>query len=237
LNGGGILHDVSQDSRICQTDLQHETGRLILREPRYARVAGEGVPILLLAMITTALGFYFAGWIVALLPASISVALYCLFRDPNRAIPAHPLAAVSPVDGVVVEVTMTDNNVTGAAARKIILLVDSFGAYTARSPVEGTILDPRVKSLHPDAAWQHPGLWIRTDEGDDVLLRFHGYRFGLVPHAFSRYGDRVGQGARCAYLRLTRFAEVCLPINSRVLVVAGQRVSAGTDILGTLPHP
>ena len=89
----------------------------------------------------------------------------------------------------------------------------------------------------PDAALQHPGLWIRTDEGDDVLLRFHGYRFGLVPHAFSRYGDRVGQGQRCAYLRLTRFAEVFLPINSRVQVVAGQKVNAGTDILGTLPHP
>jgi phosphatidylserine decarboxylase len=86
-------------------------------------------------------------------------------------------------------------------------------------------------------AWQHPGLWIQTDEGDDVLLRFHGHRFGLVPRAFSRYGERVGQGQRCAYLRLTRFAEVYLPINSRVRVISGQRVIAGTDILGTLPHP
>ncbi len=208
-----------------------------MREPRYSRVAGEGIPILLLAVITTALCFYFGGWIAALPPALITAALYCLFRDPNRAIPAHPLAAVSPVDGVVVEVTMTENIVTGAAARKIILRVDSLGAYTARSPVEGTILDPHGKANHPDAAWQHPGLWIRTDEGDDVLLLFHGYRFGLVPHAFSRYGDRLGQGQRCAYLRLTRFADVYLPVNSRVLVASGQRVNAGTDILGTLPHP
>ncbi|HEX9851867.1 MAG TPA: phosphatidylserine decarboxylase, partial [Woeseiaceae bacterium] len=63
------------------------------------------------------------------------------------------------------------------------------------------------------------------------------YRFGLLPRAFSRYGERVGQGQRCAYLRLTRFAEVHLPVNSRIQVTAGQRVSAGTDILGTLPHP
>jgi phosphatidylserine decarboxylase len=217
--------------------LRHETGSFVLKEPRYSRVAGEGIPILLLAAIATALCSYYAGWIAALPPALITVALYYLFRDPNRAIPAHPLAAVSPVDGVVVEITMTDNGVTGAAAHKIILRVDSLGAYTARSPVEGTILDPHGKPLGADAALQHPGLWIRTDEGDDVLLRFHGYRFGLVPRAFSRYGDRVGQGQRCAYLRLTRFAEVYLPINSRVQVVSGQRVNAGTDILGTLPHP
>jgi phosphatidylserine decarboxylase len=217
--------------------LRHETGSFVLREPRFSRVAGEGIPILLLAVIGTAFSFYYAGWIAALPPALITVALYYLFRDPNRPVPAHPLAAVSPVDGVVVEITTTDNSVTGTAAHKIILRVDSLGAYTARSPIEGTILDPHGKSLGVDVAWQQAGLWIRTDEGDDVMLRFHGYRFGLVPHAFSRYGDRVGQGQRCAYLRLTRFAEVYLPINSRVQVVSGQRVHAGTDILGTLPHP
>lgn len=200
-------------------------------------VAREGIPILLLAIIATALCSYYLGWIAAVPPALITVALYYLFRDPHRRIPSHPLAVLSPVDGVVVELTTANNSVTGSASHKIILGVDSLGAYTARSPVEGTILDPHGKSLSPDMAWQHPGLWIRTDEGDDVLLRFHGYRFGLVPRAFSRYGERVGQGQRCAYLRLTRFAEVYLPINSRVRVVSGQRMTAGVDILGTLPHP
>ena len=81
------------------------------------------------------------------------------------------------------------------------------------------------------------GLWIRTDEDDDVVLQFRGHRFGLAPLAFLRYGDRVGQGQRCAYLRLSRLAEVQLPIASRVLVKIGQRVTAGTDVLAKLPHP
>jgi phosphatidylserine decarboxylase len=217
--------------------LRHKTGSFSLKEPQYPLVAREGIPILLLAVIATTLCAYFLGWIAALPPAVITAALYYVFRDPHRRVPAHPLAAVSPVDGVVVEVTTANSIVTGSSAHKIILRVDSLGAYTARSPVEGTILDPHGKPPDPDATLQHPGLWIRTDEGDDVLLRFHGYRFGLVPHAFSRYGERVGQGQRCAYLRLTRFAEVFLPINSRVQVARGQRVTAGSDILGTLPHP
>ncbi len=80
------------------------------------------------------------------------------------------------------------------------------------------------------------GLWVRTDEGDDVVLQFQGYRFGLAPMAFLRFGERVGQGQRCAYLRLTRYAEVQFPINSRIQVEVGQRVVAGCDVLGKLPH-
>lgn len=208
-----------------------------MKESRYPLVAREGIPVLLLAIAAAALCAYFAGWIAALLPASAIAALFLLFRDPHRQVPSHPLAAVSPVDGYVVEVTTTAEGINGAAAHRIILRVDSFGAYTARSPVEGTILDPRGKRPGPEAAGEHAGLWIRTDEGDDVLLRFHGYRFRLAPRAFSRYGERLGQGERCAYLRLTRYAEVWLPMNSRVQVVKGQRLRAGSDILGTLPHP
>ncbi|MCI0517911.1 MAG: hypothetical protein L0Y45_08775 [Woeseiaceae bacterium] len=208
-----------------------------MKEARYPMVAGEGIPVLMLAIAAAALCAYFVGWITAVPLALASAVLFLLFRDPHRQVPSHPLAAVSPVDGYVVEVTTTAEGINGAAAHRIILRVDAFGAYTARSPVEGTILDPKAKRPGPEAAGEHAGLWIRTDEGDDVLLRFHGYRLGLAPRAFSRYGERVGQGERCAYLRLTRYAEVWLPVHSRVQVVKGQRLRAGSDILGTLPHP
>jgi phosphatidylserine decarboxylase len=81
------------------------------------------------------------------------------------------------------------------------------------------------------------GLWVQTDEKDDVVLQFHGFGLGLGPLAILGYGERVGQGQRCAYLRLTRFAEVQLPMNSRPLVEEGQHVTAGVDVLAKLPHP
>ncbi len=208
-----------------------------MRGRRYPLVAREGIPILLLAIVITGLCSYYEIWIVAIPAAILSVALYFLFRDPYRLVPAHPLAAVSPVDGVVAEVTVTNDSVNGSPAHKIIIRVDVRGTYTARSPVEGSVLDPARSTRGADRTAGHPGLWIRTDEGDDVLLRFFGYRFGLVPRAFPRYGERVGQGQRCAYLRLTRFAEVHLPLNSQIQVTSGQRLRAGTDMLGTLPHP
>lgn len=204
---------------------------------RHPLVATEGIPILLGCAILTGLGWYFFAWYGAVPPAIVLIILYFLFQDPRRSIPSHPLAAVSPVDGVVVSVSTIENLVTESSAHQITIRIDSFGTYTARSPVEGVLLDYHVLAASKRADTHRPGLWVRTDEGDDVVLQFHGHRFGLVPRAFSRYGERLGQGQRCAYLRLARFADVFLPINSRVNVRPGQQVTAGSDMLGTLPHP
>jgi phosphatidylserine decarboxylase len=122
-------------------------------------------------------------------------------------------------------------------SHRIIIRVNSLGTYTARCPIEGKIMDLRGEPLERIVTGDRAGLWVRSDEDDDVVLQFRGYRFGLAPLAFLRYGERVGQGQRCAYLRLTRYAEVQLPIASRVLVKVGQRVMAGADVLGKLPHP
>ena len=181
--------------------------------------------------------WHYIGPLWAILPAALLVYLFLIFRDPRREIPAAPLGVVCPVDGTVVDVGLMEKSALNGEAHKIIVRINSLGTYTARCPVEGKIMDFRavlVKHQVPDST---SGLWVRTDEGDDVILQFHGHRFGLAPSAFLRYGERVGQGQRCAYLRLTRFAEVQLPINGRVLVTAGQEVSAGTDLLAKLPHP
>ncbi|MDH3990655.1 MAG: hypothetical protein OEV34_16095, partial [Gammaproteobacteria bacterium] len=159
-----------------------------------------------------------------------------VFRDPLRAIPAVPLGVVSPVDGTVVEVSLTDSGALNSEAHKISIRVDSLGTYTARCPVEGKIMDFRVAVPESAALGNVSGLWVQTDESEDVVLQFHGHRFGFAPLAFLGYGERVGQGQRCAYLRLSRLAEVQLPINGRVLVTEGQKVSAGVDMLAKLPH-
>ncbi|MGH8224182.1 MAG: phosphatidylserine decarboxylase [Woeseiaceae bacterium] len=199
-------------------------------------VAREGRPFLAAGVLAAAFSWYLAGPLPALLPLAVSVALYALFRDPPRQVPSAPLAVVSPVDGTVVDVAVSDDSILGGEAHKITIRVDAVGTYTARSPIEGTIMDFRDQAQRMKLPDDAAGLWVRTDEGDDVVLRFRGHRLGLVPRAFGRYGERVGQGQRCAYLRLTRVAEVQMPINSQVRVVHGQRLTAGSDILGQLPH-
>ena len=137
----------------------------------------------------------------------------------------------------MVEVSLTDKGVLNRDAHKIVIRVNSLGTYTARCPVEGKTKDFRGAMADSSDAGATSGLWLRTDEGDDVVLQFHAHRFGLAPLAFFGYGERVGQGQRCAYLRLTRLAEIQIPVNGRPLVKKGQQVSAGVDVLAKLPHP
>lgn len=186
-------------------------------------VAHEGLPWLALTLAAiVVLIRYFDPWL-ALIPSILLVLLYLLFRDPLRKVPSVALGVFSPVDGIVVESGEIETGELGVAALRIRIRVNGFGTYTARAPVEGNIKDLGKR-----------GLWLQTDEEQDVVLKFSGYRFGLAPSAFARYGERLGQGQRCAYLRLTRYAEVQIPADGKILVETGQRVVAGTDVLGTV---
>jgi phosphatidylserine decarboxylase len=152
-------------------------------------------------------------------------------------VPAAPLGVVSPVDGQVIEVDVADKGVLQGEAHRIRIRIDALGTYTARAPIEGKILDLRSVNDERVAEYQTNALWLQTDEGDDVVLQFSGYRLGLAPRSFVRFGERVGQGQRCAYLRLARYAELHLPIESKVLVQPGQMLTAGSDLIGKVPHP
>ncbi len=197
-------------------------------------VAQEGIPFLLLSGLSCWLAYRYldAYWFAA--AVVLLLVLVLIFRDPRRRPPAVPLGVVSPVDGRVVEVGVADRGVVQGEAHRIVIRISGFGTYTARSPVEGKIMDLNTLAGDRFVDYKTNALWIQTDEGDDVVLQFDGYRYGLPPRSFVRYGERLGQGSRCAYLRLTRFAEVHLPISGRVLVSPGDRVVAGRDLLGKL---
>lgn len=205
-----------------------------MKARRELLVASEGVPVLLVLTVTTAVTAWHAGLALAAVPFVLLVLLAFVFRDPRRVIPAAPLGVVSPVDGTVTDIRKTSSGPTEGDAHCITVRVNVLGTYTARAPVEGKVME--LHRVAPDNAHlvQAGGLWIRTDEGTNVVLQFRGGRFGLVPRAFLQYGERVGQGERCAWLRLTRIAEVQLPATGRVLVEKGERVLAGSSVLARL---
>jgi len=192
-----------------------------------------------MALVVVLLVFFlrnFDPWF-ALAPAGALVFLFLLFRDPRRDVPPVALGIISPVDGQVVEVETTDRCVVQGEAYRVRIRIDAFGTYTARSPIEGRVMDlhSRAEGVGPECPAN--ALWVETDEGNSVVLQFHNYRLGLPPKSFVRLGERVGQGQRCAYIRLAQFAELYLPIDGKVYVEPGQTVTAGDDLIGAVPHP
>ncbi len=194
------------------------------------------MPFLVVLLVAIAGILRYADPLWAVLPALLFVLLVLVFRDPRRPIPSSPLGVVSPVDGQVVTVERVTENVLHDEAWRIVLAVDSWGTYTARSPVEGKIMNLRVEAAKRKIDYRTNALWVQTDEGIDVVLQFHGYRFGLAPRSFIGYGERLGQGQRCAYLRLARFGEVHLPAESQILVSPGDAVIGGSDMLAKVTH-
>ena len=163
------------------------------------------------------------------------VLLVLFFRDPQREVPSAPLAVLSPVDGTVVSVEHTDRGCLDREATVIGIRVDNFGAYSARSPVEGKVLNLRDNYSAGSRLLGVSGLWVRTDEGDDVVVLMDGPRW-FRPVSFVGYGERLGQGRRFAFVRATHSARVFIPISSRVDVNVGDYVRAGADELAMVVH-
>lgn len=199
-------------------------------------IAREGIPFLLASIVAGWLAYRYLelAWFGA--AVLLFLLLIFIFRDPRRRIPSSPLGVVSPADGRVVTVEQISEGAIQGEAHRIVIRISALGTYTARCPVEGKIMNLASQAREQGIDMPTNALWVRTDEGDDVVLKFGGYRLGLPPKSFVRYGERLGQGVRCAYLRLTRLAEIHLPIDSRLLVEPGQRVVAGVDLVAKLPQ-
>ena len=172
---------------------------------------------------------------LGLVSIALLVFFILIFRDPPREIPSVPLAVLSPVDGRVLEVAHTDKGALERESTRITIRVDNFGAYTARSPVEGKVLNLQDNYSAGSRLLGISGLWIRTDEKDDVVVLMNAPR-PFRPKSFIGYGERLGQGQPYGFIRLTRRVQVFIPLNSSNEVKAGDYVRAGNDILARLIH-
>jgi len=197
-------------------------------------VSREGWPWLIGAVVIwgVILRTWGPGWSIPVLV--LTVWLFFLFRDPGRAVPPLPLGVVSPVDGEITEIVRYRNGILPGQWTRISIRTNHLGAYTVRSPIEGSICDVRKQARDVDPARLTSGLWVRSEEQDDVVLLFPGRNPRFGPRAFVRYGERVGQGQRFAYLRLAPKAEVYLPATAEIRISTGDRVLAGSSILAEL---
>jgi len=157
-----------------------------------------------------------------------------LFRDPEREIPPVPLAVVSPCDGTVIAVEATYDPYLGRDSIRISIRMSRTGVFTTRSPVEGKVLEPTNVVTGGDT--MPHGVWLKTDEDDDIVVVMNKGPLGNAPRCYVRFGERVGQGQRCGFIHLGSRVDLYLPPNSKVKVTVGDQVSAGSDVLATLVH-
>ena len=164
------------------------------------------------------------------------LAMLAVFREPNRMVPALPLAIISPVDGKVISVVVKHDRWLHREALVIGVQVHQPGITALRSPTEGKVMDFWTNLGAQERSTGSPTeytIWVQTDEVDDVV-------FSVVTRAFSRFkvdvapGERVGQGQRNGFIFFAKRVDVLLPVDSYVEVSPGDAIVAGSGVVATL---
>ncbi|WP_455234568.1 phosphatidylserine decarboxylase [Thiogranum longum] len=187
-------------------------------------------------LVCVGAGFFIArslGWLWSIPFWLGCVFIVYLFRDPEREIPSSPLAVVSPADGRVDFVGEVHDPYLDREALLLGIQMKHMGVYSTRSPVEGKMMELRNPGSGADQPY---GVWLKTDEDDDLVVVMHRGPLHNLPHCFVRIGERVGQGQRCGYIQMGGRVDVYLPPNSRIQAEAGSHVKAGSDVIATLVH-
>ena len=207
---------------------------LIAREG-WPYLAGIGAVTLL---VQSPGGFIFAWpfWLIFLFVLQF-------FRDPPRLVPLAENAVLAPADGRIVVVEKTTDPYADRQALKISIFMNVFNVHSNRIAVNG-----RIKKIQ-----YFEGKFVNADldkastenERNAIVLEANGHDITLVQVAgliarrilcYVRVGDQVKKGERYGFIRFGSRVDVYLPLTAEPLVTVGDRVSATSTILATLPN-
>lgn len=208
---------------------------------RLIPVAREGYPFILAALFCI-----IAVWLVGLPWLEIFFVPLCVFviaffRDPERTPPPDERTIVSPADGRVIKVERErDDRFTGAEAFKISIFMNVFNVHVNRVPADGRVIEVRYNpGKFFNASFDKASLL--NEQNVIIMERPDGAKFafnqiaGLIARrivCYAKAGDGLKRAERFGMIRFGSRVDVYLPVTCKVSVRVGDRVSAGTSILG-----
>lgn len=179
-------------------------------------------------------------WITGLGLVSAGFFAY-FFRDPERAIPSEPGVIVSPADGLVIRVDeVAENEFLKTPARYVAIFMNVFDVHVNRSPVAGTVTEMRHRAGEYKAA-SRPDAASRNEQQALVLESSQGRRVLVVQIAgllarriipLVKPGQPLARGERLGLICFGSRVDLYLPGDSQIEVKTGDRVKAGSSIIG-----
>lgn len=206
-------------------------------------VARAGFPFIFVAAFTTAI-LALLGWAFLALIGLICFLFVCFFfRDPDRVIPSGKGHIVSPADGRVLSVEETENShFYQGKCLKISIFMSVFNVHVNRVPHEGNVVKidyhpGKFFSANLDKASrdnEHNAVFLETEDGNKICVVQIA---GLIARRILCHvqkGDQVQRGQRFGMICFGSRLDVYLPLDTKAVVKIGDRVKAGTSILGEM---
>jgi phosphatidylserine decarboxylase len=206
-------------------------------------VAREGLWLIAASAFVTVYLALLGLSLLALFFLVVTLFLGFFFRDPQREIPDGEGLAVSPADGKIVEVRMVPKSEFAPEEMlKISVFMSVFNVHVNRIPADGSVTGVSY----------HPGKYFSANlnkasshnERNAVSLEIIGGRrlvvvqiAGLIARRIVcgiRQGDRLRRGDRFGIICFGSRLDVYLPPDTQPAVSVGDRVWAGTSVLGRL---
>jgi len=207
-------------------------------------IAREGWPyviaLLVLGSFSLVLRFYWLGGVFV----ALAVFTCFFFRDPERVAPPGARLVLSPADGKVVVVgPAPEANPLGPGAQQISIFLSVFDVHVNRAPIAGRIakVDYHKGAFLPafddKASLRNEQNAVTLEEGSRRLV--FKQIAGLIARRIvfrKQVGDQVAAGERVGMIKFGSRADVFLPPEATIRVRKGDRVSAGTSVLGEYPR-
>ncbi|HEX5312487.1 phosphatidylserine decarboxylase [Aquabacterium sp.] len=181
------------------------------------------------------------GWLAALSWLTLAWVIH-RGREEPRAVPALPGAVLSPADGRVVKIEPAHDPYAQRDAVRISVLMTLFRGHANRASVDGVV---RQVHYHPGRCFNASLDSASSDnERNALVIDSHGRVVTLAQIAgfvarrilcHVKPGDTLMRGQRFGFIRLGSRVDIYLPTDAVLNVAPGDKVSATTTILATLP--
>ena len=200
-----------------------------------------GLPLVLIS--GGALGFWFRDESPALLVCAIFfliLALFVLnfFRDPERPVPTEPQAIISPADGRVVQVVQ--ENFEGCPVRRVSIFMSPLDVHVNRSPIAGVVREVNYRKGAFRVAMEEAAsieneqnvFTVEGEQGRVVVKQIAGILARRIVF-WKRPGDSLARGERVGLIKFGSRVDVLMAPDVTLSIKVGDRVRAGSTILGT----
>jgi phosphatidylserine decarboxylase len=180
---------------------------------------------------------------LSLIGLAVTFFICFFFRDPDRVIPNYTGCVVSPADGRVISAAlMEDSRFYEGSCIKVSIFMSIFNVHVNRIPHEGHIkkihyYPGKFFSANLDKASnhnEHNAIFIETEAGKKICtVQIAGLIARRIICKLQK-GDIVNRGQRFGLICFGSRLDVYLPPGINLKVAVGDKVKAGTSVLGDL---
>jgi len=207
-------------------------------------IAREGWSYVLVLLALGCLPLVFRFYWLAGVFLALAAFTCFFFRDPDRLSPQGANLVLSPADGkVVVAGAAPEGNPLGPGALQVSIFLSIFDVHVNRAPIAGRIVKVEYQqggflpAFDDKASLRNEQNAVTIEQGTRrvVFKQIAGMIARRI--VFRRQvGETVAAGERVGMIKFGSRADVFLPRGSRLLVKKGDRVAAGSSILGEDPQ-